>query len=65
VYPGSRRRLDLDNMVVIAKYVQDALVELGVLEDDSYTNIPKISFSFGSLDPKKQGYCNIRIKEIS
>ena len=64
IFPGSKRRMDLDNMVVIAKYVQDALVELGILKDDSYTYIPKISFSFGSLDPDKKGYCKVTIKEV-
>ena len=64
IYPGSKRRMDLDNTVVIAKYTQDALVELGILVDDDYKHVVNISFRFGGLDPNKQGYVEISIKGL-
>jgi len=59
IYPGSKRRMDLDNMMVIAKYIQDALVSAGILEDDDYKHITKISFTVGDLDPNKKGYAEV------
>jgi len=64
IYPGSKRRMDLDNMVVIAKYVQDGLVSSGILEDDDYTHIVNISFQVGGLDPDKKGYCKVIIRRV-
>ena len=64
IYPGSKRRMDLDNMVVIAKYVQDGLVSAGILKDDDYNHIVNISFQVDELDPDKQGYCKVVIKGI-
>ena len=64
IYPGSKRRMDLDNMVVIAKYVQDGLVSAGILEDDDYEHIVNISFQVAGLDPDKQGYCKVIIRRV-
>jgi len=64
LFVGSKRRYDLDNIVVVAKYIQDALVEMNVLKDDDYKYIPKIIFEFGGFSDDKDGEIIIEIKEI-
>ena len=50
-YPPDKRLADLGNVLTIhSKYFEDALVELGYLEDDNYTFINQIIYKFGSLD---------------
>lgn len=51
LYTATKRKCDIDNVISIhKKYLQDALVELGKLEDDDYTFIPSNSESFGGID---------------
>ena len=65
IYPPNKRLLDLSNVgSVVDKYNCDALIELGVIEDDNYTYVKRISYSFGSIDKDKKGYVLITIKEI-
>lgn len=47
----SRHKADIANILsIVDKYFCDALVELGVLEDDNYLFVPEITFRFGSVD---------------
>lgn len=47
----TRRLTDISNVCsIVDKYFQDALVELGLLEDDNYNHIKKVVFEFGSID---------------
>lgn len=51
VYAKTRRVFDIDNVTAIhKKYFQDALTELGVLDEDNYNHIPTNSESFGGID---------------
>ncbi len=51
IYPASRRRTDLGNVVSVhKKYFEDALVEFGKIEDDDYYHITYNSESFGGVD---------------
>jgi Holliday junction resolvase RusA-like endonuclease len=50
-FPPDKRLSDLGNVLTIqSKYFEDALVELGYLEDDNYTFIDQIIYKFGSID---------------
>lgn len=47
----TKRLTDISNVcTIVDKYFQDALVELGLLEDDNYNHIKKVVFEFGSID---------------
>ncbi len=64
LYPKTKRLCDLDNVLSIhAKYTQDALVEYGVIPEDTYKHIPSISFNFGCVD-KHSPRVMIHIEEI-
>jgi Holliday junction resolvase RusA-like endonuclease len=50
-FAPDKRLSDLGNVLTIqSKYFEDALVELGYLEDDNYTFIDQIVYKFGSID---------------
>lgn len=52
VYQPTRRRFDIGNVCSIhQKFFEDALVELGRLDDDRYNYIPMCVFCFGGIDP--------------
>jgi len=44
IHKSTKRRYDLDNLVVVAKFFHDTLVSKGLIEDDSNTYISGISF---------------------
>lgn len=51
MYPGSSRRIDTANVCSIHdKFLSDAIVEAGKLEDDNYLFIPGTSYEIGSID---------------
>jgi len=51
LYPGSRRLTDVANVCCIHdKFLCDAIVEYGKLEDDNYLFLPATSSEFGSVD---------------
>lgn len=50
VFKGDKRRFDLGNICCIhEKYFEDALVELGKLPDDKYSNIVSVTFQLGGI----------------
>lgn len=50
-YPSTNRKFDLGNVLpIIQKYTDDALIEMGIITDDSYKVIPKIHYYFGGVD---------------
>ena len=52
VYQPTKRRFDVGNVCSIhQKFFEDALVELGRLEDDKYNFIPMSVFCFGGISP--------------
>jgi Holliday junction resolvase RusA-like endonuclease len=51
VFPASGRKFDLANVLsIVQKFTDDALVEYGVIPDDSYKIIPIIVYKFGAVD---------------
>lgn len=51
IYPNSNRKFDLGNVCsIIQKFTDDALIELGIITDDSYKIIPNINYRFGGVD---------------
>ncbi len=61
VYPGNNRKFDLGNVLpAIQKFTDDALIELGIIQDDSYKVIPLIVYRFGGVD-KDNPRCELEI----
>lgn len=58
----SNRKRDKDNIAFAKKFVQDALVRVGVLENDGWHHVENFSDSF-SVD-KKNPRVKIRFEEI-
>jgi len=51
VFPATNRKFDLANVLpIIQKFTDDALIEMGVISDDSYKVIPSIKYYFGGVD---------------
>lgn len=51
IYQPSKRKFDIGNIASIhQKFFEDALVELGALEDDRYNFIPMCMFCYGGVD---------------
>lgn len=64
LFPGSKRRTDIGNVVSIhKKYFEDALAESGHIKDDDYTIVIGSSESFGRVD-KENPRVEITITEI-
>lgn len=64
IYYSTKRAFDLDNIgSIVAKFTQDALVELEILEDDDYHHIVEVQFLYGGVD-KDNPRCDIVIEEI-
>lgn len=50
-YPASNRKFDLGNVLpAVQKFTDDALIEIGIIPDDSYKVIPAIEYRFGGID---------------
>ena len=64
IYPETRRSFDIANVgSVIDKFLCDAIVELGKLEDDNYKHLPEVIYEFGSID-KLNPRCEITIETL-
>lgn len=64
VYPQTKRLFDLDNSVVIAKFVFDALQEFEYLSNDHYEIITNMELTFGSVD-KVNPRCEVLFYQIN
>ena len=63
-YAKSNRRVDVSNPCsIIDKFTCDALVRVGILEDDSSKQIKKVIYKYGGVD-KENPRCRLTIKEI-
>ncbi len=49
-FPDTKAKFDLSNKF---ESVADALVDRGLLEDDNYTVLPKVTLLFGGIDKKE------------
>jgi len=64
IYYPNKRKFDIDNVgAVVCKFNNDALTELGILEDDNYEFIQEIVFKFGGID-KDNPRCDVELEEI-
>jgi hypothetical protein len=62
IYAANNRKFDLANVCsIIDKFTCDALIEFGVIPDDSYKIIPKIDYRFGGVD-KNSPRCELLIE---
>ena len=53
LFPGTRRRTDIGNVISIhKKFFEDAIVDAGIISDDDYKHIIASSESFGEVDKK-------------
>ena len=63
-YAKSNRRVDVSNPCsIIDKFTCDALVRVGILEDDSSKQIKSITYVYGGVD-KDNPRCRLTIKEV-
>jgi len=64
LFPKSHRLTDIGNVISVhKKFFEDALVELGILEDDNYKFVIGSAEEFGKVD-KDNPRVEILIKEI-
>lgn len=61
IYPSSNRKFDIANVCsVIDKFTCDALIEFGVISDDSYKVISRVVYEIGTVD-KENPHCELEI----
>ena len=64
LYPKTKRRTDISNVLSIhSKFFEDCLVEHGLLVDDNYNYLAKVTYLFGKVD-KDNPRVDIEVKEI-
>lgn len=64
IFPKTRRRCDVANVgSILDKFTCDALVELHVMDDDDYTNIPVVIYQIGHVD-RENPRCELRIESL-
>ena len=50
LFKGTKRRVDLGNVgPIVGKFTEDALVDLGIMDDDSDMYVPHIEYKYGGL----------------
>lgn len=60
-YP-TNRKFDIDNIgSVVTKFNMDALVELGILDDDNCTVVKEITYKYGGVD-RNEPRCEVSIE---
>lgn len=61
LYTPNKKLVDVSNVCsVVDKYFCDALVSLGILEDDNYTFVPLTMYYFGGID-RDNPRCDVHI----
>lgn len=64
LYLPNKLKRDISNVLsIVDKYVCDALVEAGVLEDDNYNHLKKVVYKYGGMDSNRKGYVIMKVKE--
>jgi len=65
LYLPDKRKRDISNVLsIVDKNFADALVAHGIVEDDNYTFLKKVTYLYGGFDPKGRGYVDIRVIEV-
>lgn len=61
IHPASKRKFDLGNVCsIIQKFTDDALIDLGIIPDDSYKIIPSIEYKIGNIT-ENYPHCELEI----
>lgn len=64
IFASNTGRLDIGNVgSIVDKYFSDVLVEEKKLEDDDYTHVVHVSFSFGGVSPRDP-HANVTITPV-
>jgi len=62
--PDYRKR-DISNVLsIVDKNFCDALVAHGIVEDDNYEFLKKVTYRLGGIDDDRRGYVFITVKEV-
>ena len=65
LYLPDNRKRDISNVLsVVDKAFCDAIVTHGLVPDDNYEYLKKVTYKYGGKDPKGKGYVLITIKEV-
>ena len=65
LYPKTKRRTDLGNILsIVQKFFEDAIVSIGIIEDDDYLHIVRNIQEFGCVD-KNNPRVDVFIKEFN
>ena len=65
LYLPNQLHRDISNVLsIVDKSACDALVECGVLEDDNYNHLKKVTYKYGGQDENKKGYVLLTVKEV-
>ena len=65
LYLPNKLKRDVANVCsVIDKFFCDAFVELGHAPDDNYEYLKKVTYKYGGMDTKKDGYCLITVRRV-
>jgi hypothetical protein len=68
IFPNSNRKFDLGNVCsIIQKFTDDALITFGIIKDDSYKEISKITYLFGGVDkenPRAELFISIDFSKL-
>ena len=65
LYLPNKLKRDISNVLsIVDKYVCDALIDCGVLEDDNYNHLKKVTYKYGGQDESGKGYVLLTVKEV-
>lgn len=62
-YNGTKHRCDLGNVSIVEKFANDALVELGFLQDDSVEYVKGLFYFWGGVD-KENPRCELELIKL-
>ena len=65
LYLPNKLKRDISNVCsIVDKNFCDALVAHGIIIDDNYEYLQKVTYRYGGYDPDKKGYVLITVKEV-
>ena len=65
LYLPNLLKRDIANVLSITdKFFSDALVECGIVPDDNYEHLTKVTYEWGGYDEDKRGYTDVTVTEL-